>query len=68
MRDRQTDRSVLPVFESADDATSVDVKTRRNGKHPGGVEARDDAARVGRMHAGQRRMGRWDPPPGLFPS
>ncbi len=68
MRDRQTDKAVSPALknESADEAPAVAVKSERSGKRFRVVKVRGNTSSTGRTHAGQRRMGRWDPPPGLF--
>jgi hypothetical protein len=68
MRDRQTEKVVPSALKSAGDAAPAGVKSERNGKRFRVLEVRDGTSSAGRSRAGQRRMGRWDPPPELFPS
>ena len=68
MRDRQAERTVSSARKGADDAIAASVKSERNGKRFRVLQVRDGTSSAGRSRAGQRRMGRWDPPPGLFPS
>jgi len=67
MRDRQTEKAVSPALKSACDAAPAGLKSERNGKRYRVLEVRDGTSSAGRSRAGQRRMGRWDPPPELFP-
>ena len=68
MRERQTEEAVSPALKSADDAAPTGVESERNGKRFRVLKIGGDTSSAGRSRAGQHRMGRWDPPPGLFPS